>query len=532
MKNAVIYARFSTDLQRQTSVEDQARICTQYADLIGVSVSAVYSDEGVSGTVPVAHRSGGTKLLADALAGRFEVLIIEGLDRLSRDQVEQERTVRRFEYRNIRIVGVSDGYDSELAGRKIHRTMRGLINEIYLDDLRHKTHRGLAGQLARGGHAGGLSYGYRSVPAGAIHKLEIVPEQADLVRWIFERYAAGWSCQQLASDLNKRGIPSGRGGTWAVSALYGSPAKGSGVLCNELYIGRQIWNRSQWVKDPDTDKRTRLERPREEWIIEDRPELRIVSDALWAAVRERMGRPTCEGGSAGRGRSPRTLFGGLIRCGKCGGSVVATSGRYYGCTARKDRGESVCKGIQARRDKVDARLLEVIREELMSPDALVAMQAKVRVLLDNLRQDRAKRAQASRARLEEIDKEVGRLVDAITSMGISPALQARLKQVETERELLAADLAINDENASLQIMGKVEDYRKMVSDLEASLSNDHAAARELIRKMIGDMNMVARDGSVFVEIQAGTGRAAFAAGLSVILVAGAGFGKKRLILVS
>lgn len=74
---------------------------------------------------------------------------MEGLDRRPRNQVEQERTVRRLEHRGIRIIGVTDGYDSESAGRKIHRTMRWLINEIYLDDLRHKTHRGLARQLAR-----------------------------------------------------------------------------------------------------------------------------------------------------------------------------------------------------------------------------------------------------------------------------------------------------------------------------------------------------------------------------------------------
>ena len=270
-----IYVRFSSDRQRETSLEDQERVCQAYAHSRGwVPAHCTYSDEGISGATPVSQRPGGARLITDALAERFSVLIVEGLDRLSRDQVEQERLVRRLEHRGIRIVGVADGYDSESAGRKIHRTMRGLINEIYLDDLRHKTHRGLAGQLARGGHAGGLSYGYRSVAAGEIHKLEIVPEQAEHVRWMFERYAAGWSCQQLASELNKRGIPSGRGGTWAVSALYGSPAKGSGLLCNELYIGRQIWNRSQWIKDPDTGKRKRINRPTDEWILEERPELR------------------------------------------------------------------------------------------------------------------------------------------------------------------------------------------------------------------------------------------------------------------
>ena len=249
---AAIYTRYSTDRQRETSLADQAHVCQARADALGLSIFSTYGDDGISGSTPVARRPEGARLVADALAGRFTVLLVEGLDRLSRDMVEQERMVRRLEHRGIRILGVADGYDSDGSGRKIHRTMRGLINEIYLDDLRHKTHRGLAGQLARGGHAGGVPFGYRSVVAGDVHVLEVEPAQAAIVREIFEHYADGWSCQRIAADLNARAIKTGRGGTWSVSALYGSPAKGSGVLNNELYIGRMVWNRSQWVKDPDT----------------------------------------------------------------------------------------------------------------------------------------------------------------------------------------------------------------------------------------------------------------------------------------
>ena len=519
MTNAAIYARFSTDRQRETSLDDQVRVCQARSDLLDIPVSILHHDDGVSGSTPVAARPGGARLLADAMAGRFDVLIVEGLDRLSRDQVEQERTVRRLEHRGIRIIGVADGYDSEAAGRKIHRTMRGLINEIYLDDLRHKTHRGLAGQIARGGHAGGLAYGYRSVPAGGVHRLEVVAEQAEMVCWIFARYAEGWSCQRIAADLNTRGVRTARGGTWAVSALYGSPNKGSGVLNNELYIGRLIWNRSQWVKDPDTGKRTRIDRPRDEWHIEERPELRIVSDEQWAAVRVRMGRPTGQGGSAGHGKQPRTLFGGLLRCGHCGGAVVATSGRHYGCAARKDRGAAVCEGVQARRDKVDARLLEAIREDMLSPASMAALHDAVREALAEHRRAAAEREREARKRVEDLDAEIARLVDAIAAVGISPALQARLQQAEAERA--AVSESVSADAYADTLAGSVQRYRKKLADLESALPNDVDRARELIRSMIGPSEMVAREGQVWVEME--TGRAALAVGLSLVSVAGAGF---------
>ena len=521
MTNAAIYARFSTDRQRETSLDDQARVCAARANLLGFTITSTYGDDGVSGSTPVARRPGGARLLADALAGRIEVLLVEGLDRLSRDQVEQERTVRRLEHRGIRIIGVADGYDSESAGRKIHRTMRGLINEIYLDDLRHKTHRGLAGQLARGGHAGGLSYGYRSVEAGDLHRLEIIPEQAAIVREIYARYADGWSCQRIAADLNERAIPSGRGRTWAVSALYGSPAKGSGVLNNELYIGRVIWNRSQWVKDPDTGKRTRMDRPRDEWHIEERPELRIVADEQWKAVRQRMGRPTGEGGSSGRSKPPSTLFGGILRCGCCGGAVVAISGRQYGCAARKDRGRAVCGGVSAERAKVDARILEAIRADLLSPEAIARLQTRVKALLAEIRQEASSHRSAVKGRIVELDGEISRIVDAIAAVGISQALQLRLQQAEDERGRLADELDAAEDKAGAAIYDALQRYRKMLGELDASLAVDIQRSREILLRMVGRMDMVARDGQVWVEMQ--TGQAALAVGLSLSRVAGAGF---------
>lgn len=147
---AAVYARFSTERQRESSITDQFRLCQAAAEGRGWAVAVRHADEGVSGSTPVASRSGGAALLADVLAGRVEVVVLEGLDRLSRDLVEQETIVRRLEHRGVRIVGVSDGYDSQSAARKLHRGMRGLINEVYLDDLRAKTHRGLEGQVVRG----------------------------------------------------------------------------------------------------------------------------------------------------------------------------------------------------------------------------------------------------------------------------------------------------------------------------------------------------------------------------------------------
>jgi len=285
-------------------------------------------------STPFALRPGSKALLADALAGRFDVLIVEGLDRTFRDVGEQEQIVKRLEHRGIRIIGTSDGYDTQARGRKVMRIARGLVNELYLDDLADKTRRGLAGQFGRGLSAGGRSYGYRTEAAGEGRRMVIDETEAERVRWMFERHAEGWSPVSIAHELNRQGVPSPRGGTWAVSAIFGSAQRGLGILNNQLYVGRVLWNRRQWIKDPETGKRRYVERPESEWMVREAPELRIVSDQLWEATRRRIN--GAHGDAIAKavkgGRPPRTLFGGLLVCSACGGAIVAVDARRYACS--------------------------------------------------------------------------------------------------------------------------------------------------------------------------------------------------------
>lgn len=206
-------------------------------------------------------------MLASAHRGEFDILLVDDLSRLSRDQIELLTVTKTLHHLGIRIVGVSDSSDTHRNGSKLEISMRGLINELYLDELAEKTHRGLKGQALEGLCTGGLPYGYRSVEAEKGRRAEIVDEEAQWVRFIFDRYAAGWNPRQIANELNRLGVPSPRGGTWTHAVLYPDKKKHLGMLANELYNGRLIWNRTDWVKDPVNGRRRRRIRPREEWVV-------------------------------------------------------------------------------------------------------------------------------------------------------------------------------------------------------------------------------------------------------------------------
>ena len=107
---------------------------------------------------------------------------------------------------------------------------------------------------------------------------------------IFEQYGAGVSPKKIALFLNAAGTPAPRGGAWTASTINGNRARGTGILNNELYIGRLIWNRLTYVKDPGTSRRRSRPRATRERVTTAAPDLRIMPEALWATAKERQAR--------------------------------------------------------------------------------------------------------------------------------------------------------------------------------------------------------------------------------------------------
>ncbi|MEP7243592.1 MAG: recombinase family protein [Gammaproteobacteria bacterium] len=260
---AVLYARFSTDLQRAASIEDQFRNCRKRAELEGWAIVATYADAAMSGSD--ANRPQYRAMLDAAGRHEFDVLIVDDLSRLTRDSVECERAIRRLEFIGLRIVATSDGYDSTSKARKVHRGFKGLMNEIFLDDLRERVHRGLTGQAQKHYWCGGKPYGYRlrpvldastldayGQPARIGTVLDVDDVQAAIVREMFTRFAEGASYLTIARELNARGVPSA-GSTWRRKARRCTGWMASAVrviIKNPLYCGRMRWNVSQFVRDP------------------------------------------------------------------------------------------------------------------------------------------------------------------------------------------------------------------------------------------------------------------------------------------
>jgi site-specific DNA recombinase len=194
-------------------------------------------------------RDGLLHLMDKAREHEFEVLVVEALDRLSHDMEDLAGIHKRLSFLGIEIRPVHERVvNTVLFG------LRGLVGQLYREDNAHKVRRGQAGRVNKGLHAGGLTYGY-SYRRGDPGKRLIAQDEAEVVRRIFREYVNGRTPRDIAHNLNKDGIPPPRGRVWNASTINGNAQRGTGLLQNELYAGRLIWNEVRMVKDPDTGKR-------------------------------------------------------------------------------------------------------------------------------------------------------------------------------------------------------------------------------------------------------------------------------------
>lgn len=510
------YLRYSSDAQREASIRDQLRNVEAYCDRMGWPSPAIYQDQAISGSRN--DRPGYLAMIAAAELEAFDVLLVDDLSRLSRDSIESAQAIRRLKFSGVRVIGVSDGTDTGRDGYKLETGLRGLMSELYLDDLAKKTHRGLMGQALDGYSAGGLPYGYRSVHDGHGHKRTIDEEQARWVRYVFERYAEGATVRQIADELNSQGVPSPRGGTWAHSALY-PDSKGVGMLGNPIYAGRQVWNRTAWVKDPTTGRRRRTMRPRSEWVIIEAPELAIIDADTWQACEARsrgQKRATAAKRQAGKGaggRGPKYLFSGLLRCGICGGAYVIQTPTQYGCATHKDRGPSVCtNGLKVKRSTIEAVLLAGVKRELLSDEAFRAFEAEARALLKAERPDPAH----ARRKLAHAQKELDNLMAAIKAGIITATTRAALEQAEHQAEEAREELKAIERYEPTQMLPRAKEiYRELVASLETV--EDVTAAREALRQIVGEVKLIPENGTLTAEMQS----PGLAGALQITVVAGA-----------
>ena len=451
---------------------------------------------------------------------------------------------KELAFREIPVFTVAEGKITEM-----HIGLKGTMSALHLKDTAQKTRRGLEGRVRAGKSGGGNSYGYRVVRqltadgTPITGEREIDERQAGIIRRIFTGYAAGKSPRAIAAALNAEGVPSPSGKDWGQSTIHGNPERGTGILNNELYVGKLVWNRLRYMKDPGTGKRVSRPNPSDEWVVIEVPEQRIVADALWDAVKARQTqtRHTVRGSDRRNGfgdaRRPKHLFSGLLTCGCCGASYTLMNSFKYGCAARRNKGTSNNRAL-IRRGEVEARVLGGLRDQLLHPDLIAEFIAEYQREYNRLMQ--SERADRTRLKKEhsQVTGQIDRIVDAVANGMFHDSMKDKLTDLEEQKAALEAQLAELGDEEPVQLHPRLaERYRAKVADLARALNDPETRveAAEAMRGLLTEIRLIPVAGGHEIELVGDLAGIlaltqgqkktppATGAGVSVPLVAGVGF---------
>jgi site-specific DNA recombinase len=529
-----IYARYSSDLQNANSIDDQLRLCRERVAQLGGTVAGVYTDAAISGASTL-NRPGLQHLLEDARAGLFDRVMAEALDRLSRDQEDVAGIFKRLAYGDIGIFTLSEGEVSEL-----HIGLKGTMNALFLKDLAAKVKRGQRGCLESGRIPGGLCYGYRvalAVNGSQVERgrREIVPEEAAIIRRIFKEYVVGISPRRIAHRLNAEGVKGPRGGRWMTSAIQGNRARRNGLLYNEMYIGRVVYNRNSFRKDPETGKRVSRLNLEKDWKIFEAPALRILSDEEWQAAQNF--RRVINYQISGTKRA-KHILSGLLKCGVCGGAYTLGSADRFRCTVHRESGDAACtNGRTIAPAVLESRLFKGLETRFLGADAFahyvkIYREERVRLKAD------AERHESTRQReLNSLNLKINRMVAAIADGTDTPAMRGQLKDMEARagdlRRLPVVEGNVVDLHPNI-----AEVYRAKVAELRTAMDQGEegrAKVARALRSILTEIRITPENerGRVHIDLcgwipsllqfAASWEQEPVAAGTVIALVAGGGF---------
>jgi site-specific DNA recombinase len=511
---AVLYARYSTDLQSQASIEDQFEVCRRYVENKGWQLSRKYNDAGISGASALT-RPGFQRLLLDAQAGLFDIVVTEAIDRLGRNLADVAGFHDRLTFSRIQLHAVNLGLVTPM-----HVGLIGMMAQMQLKDMGDKTRRGLLGRARAGKSAGGLAFGYDIVPprdgsSGAGERI-INREQADVVVMIFQEYAAGRPPRTIAAQLNRRVVPGPGGRVWGDTTIRGQVDRGTGILNNSLYIGQLVWNRCSYIKDPNTGKRVARPNRIVKHEVTSVPALRIIDDALWQRVKDRqiavrtVMTKDANGNALNRVHRRKFLFSGLLLCGCCGARFAMRAKDYFGCSTFRSKG-NCANGRLIKRERIETRVLSALQAHMLTPVLVEHFVRTFEAEVSRRQKDSLGTAGRLKAKLDINKRKLQGVLSAIENGAWNESLKQRLDQLELEKRDLTEQL-LNESPADNQISlhpnaagiyaAKVADLRNALDDecirLEASealaaliekvvLTPDDAAPDGLSAELFGDL---------------------------------------------
>ena len=428
MISAVIYARYSSDNQREESIEGQLRECNEFAVKNGMTVVRTYADRALS--VRTDHRPQFQQMIRDSNTHAFEVVLVWKLDRFARDRYDSTHYKHQLKKNGVKVMSATEAIADSPEGIILESMLEGMA-EYYSADLAQKVTRGLTENALKMKFNGGvIPLGYR---INSAQEYEIEPAGAAIVREIFQRYADGCSVREIVENLNRRGLRTSRGRTFTKNSFQN-------ILQNRRYLGEYRY------KD----------------MVVENAIPSIITPELFRAVQQRKERNKMA--PAHSKSDANFMLTTKLFCGECGAMLIGESGTsktgttyyYYKCGTRKRKGVKGCGLKPLQKDALEEFVVQAAADKVLDNESVDSMIHK----LVEFQGKENTQFPVLRASLKDVEKRIRNIVDAIEQGICTASTQQRLEELEQQK----TELEISIQQELIQQPPVTAEFMKMFFD--------------------------------------------------------------------
>lgn len=492
--NIAAYCRVSTDKSDQlNSLEAQKKFFTEFTERNGHNLVRLYADEGISGT-KIKNRKEFLKLMRDAKQGLFEMVVVKDISRFARNTVDFLQSIRALKALGIETTFLTANM-TVLGNSEFVLTIFGALAQ---EESANTSKRVKFGKKmnAEKGRVPNIVYGYNKT-IGDYFNLEINKEEAEVVRQIYTWYLnEGYGAAKIANRLNERGLKTKRGCAWSQNTVCR-------ILTNELYTGKII-NGKEEVKDFLTG--TRTAKDESEWMVTDRPDLRIIELEQFDRVQEILKSRHKAFNIKHERQSNRHLFSTLIKCKECGWSFRRTVRTYkntyirWVCSGHNGRGAESCpNAVTVDEGELIQALDDYFRELLKNKQAIIKRVVREFNKVYKQREDNEQYEQELTEELAKLKKVRQKYMDMYTDDLITrEELNEKIGGMKQKIEKLENDLKLVEYNLDKgdQLEEIIQRTFKNINSITSVRDMNNEQLKQIIQKIEVD-----KDGNVDIYLR-------------------------------
>lgn len=426
---AVAYCRFSSDLQREESIDAQLAAIRAYAAQNNMTIVREYIDKAKSATTD--QRPDFQRMIKDSAKGEFAVIIVHKLDRFSRNKYDFAIYKRQLKQNEVGLHSVMEHLDGSPESVILESLLEGM-SQYYSMNLAREVSKGHLENAKKGKSTGGLApFGFRHDPATKM--LVLHETEAEGVRLVFDMVLSGHSYHDIIRALNERGYKTRGGRPFGINSLYS-------LLRQEKYRGCYTYNKFA-AKDERGKRNGHRYKSNDEILRVEGGCPRIVSDEDFFAVQRKM--DTRQQPKSNAVYREKYLLTGKIFCGLCGGAYVGSRRKrgdrktfwvYYSCNQRNNSKGERCKNKEISRDYIEDVILKNLSEAAFSNDIIPRLTKEYNNFL-RANKDGSKELKLARWRLTKLNNDLDDLTEILIQTK-SKTLGDKLMAMEEERQEL------------------------------------------------------------------------------------------------